>query len=205
MSTLTDAKLRKLPQPIVDKLQSLINRARRLMLIRGLFATLAVALVCILVIMGIDATLTLFSDTIRWALSLTGLAITGLAAWYFLVRPLSRRLTLTRIARVIETRHPELQERISTAVELMNSDDPDSIRGSAELIDEVVNSAVIDVADVSPEKNSHRPEADVQCSWLPASPFSCCCSRRSFRVTSVCYSPAPWRPSSTSAMPTPTR
>ena len=162
MSTLTDAKLRKLPQPIVDKLQSLINRARRLMLIRGLFATLAVALVCILVIMGIDATLTLFSDTIRWALSLTGLAITGLAAWYFLVRPLSRRLTLTRIARVIETRHPELQERISTAVELMNSDDPDSIRGSAELIDEVVNSAVIDVADVNPEKEfaparSRRP------------------------------------------------
>jgi len=162
MSSLTDAKLRQLPQPIVDKLQSLINRARRLMLIRGLFATLAVALVCILIIMGIDAAVTLFSDSLRWALSLTGLAITCIAAWCFLVRPLSRRLTLTHIARVIETRHPELQERISTAVELMSSDDPDSIRGSAELIDEVVNSAVIDVADVSPEKEfaparSRRP------------------------------------------------
>ncbi|MFK5924640.1 MAG: hypothetical protein QM496_20885 [Verrucomicrobiota bacterium] len=151
MSTLTDSDIRNLPAPIVDKLRSLISRVRRLIFLRGLFATIAVGLISILIIMAIDASFTLFSDLARWSLSLCGLAFTLATAWHFLIRPLSRRITLTHIARILETRHPELQERISSAVELMRSDDPDSIRGSKELIDEVVNSAVIDVKDVSPE------------------------------------------------------
>ncbi|MCF6314156.1 MAG: hypothetical protein L3J39_17035 [Verrucomicrobiales bacterium] len=151
MSTLTDSDIRKLPTPIVDKLRSLIRRVRRLIFLRGLFATIAAGLISILLIMAIDASFTLFSDAARWALSLCGLAFTTAIAWHFLIQPLSRKITLTHIARILETRHPDLQERISSAVELMRSDDPDSIRGSQELIDELVNSAVIDVKDVSPE------------------------------------------------------
>ncbi|MDF1825257.1 MAG: hypothetical protein P1U68_11485 [Verrucomicrobiales bacterium] len=150
MSTL-EAAFEHLPQPILDKLQSMIRRVRRLLFIRGLFATLAVALACLLAIMAIDATLTLFSNGTRWALSLAGLGLTGIAAWWFLVRPLSRKFTLTRMARILEIRHPELQERISTAVELLSSNDPDSIKGSEELISEVVDSAVNDVGTVDPK------------------------------------------------------
>ncbi|MEM7698273.1 MAG: hypothetical protein AAF236_07715 [Verrucomicrobiota bacterium] len=95
--------------------------------------------------------MTLFSTTARWALSLTGLLATAVAAWWFLFRPLSRKLTLTHIARILEVRHPELQERISTAVELLSSDDPDSIKGSEELIGAVVDSAVLDVEAVDPK------------------------------------------------------
>lgn len=155
MSTF-EAALGQLPQPILDKLQSMIRRVRRLLFIRGLFATLAVALVCLLAIMAVDATITLFSTTSRWVLSLAGLALTLAAAWWFLVRPLSRRYTLTKMARILEVRHPELQERISTAVELLASDDPDSIRGSQELIQAVVDSAVDDVATVDP-KTEFKP------------------------------------------------
>ncbi len=155
MSTF-EAALGQLPQPILDKLQSMIRRVRRLLFIRGLFATLAVALVCLLAIMAVDATITLFSTTSRWILSLAGLALTLAAAWWFLVRPLSRRYTLTKMARILEVRHPELQERISTAVELLASDDPDSIRGSQELIQAVVDSAVDDVATVDP-KTEFKP------------------------------------------------
>lgn len=151
MSSLTDSDIRNLPAPIVEKLQSLISRVRRLIFLRGLFATIAAGLISILIIMAIDASFTLFSDVARWALSLCGLAFTLGIAWIFLLQPLSRKISLTHIARILETRHPELQERISSAVELMRSDDPDSIRGSQELIDEVVSSAVIDVKDVSPE------------------------------------------------------
>lgn len=151
-----EAALGQLPEPILDKLQSMIRRVRRLLFIRGLFATLAVALACILAIMAIDAAVTLFSTTARWILSLGGLCATLAAAWWFLVRPLSRRFTLTHMARIIEVRHPELQERISTAVELLASDDPESIRGSAELISAVVDSAVIDVAAVDP-KTEFKP------------------------------------------------
>lgn len=146
-----EAALGQLPQPILDKLQSMIRRVRRLLFIRGLFATLAVALVCLLAIMAVDATITLFSTTARWMLSLGALAATLAAAWWFLVRPLSRRFTLTKMARILEVRHPELQERISTAVELLASEDPDSIRGSQELIAAVVDSAVDDVATVDPK------------------------------------------------------
>lgn len=151
-----EAALGQLPQPILDKLQSMIRRVRRLLFIRGLFATLAVALVCLLAIMAVDATITLFSTTSRWILSLAGLAATLVAAWWFLVRPLSRRFTLTKMARILEIRHPELQERISTAVELLASEDPESIRGSQELISAVVDSAVDDVATVDP-KTEFKP------------------------------------------------
>ena len=154
--TTFEAALGQLPKPILDKLQAMIRRVRRLLLIRGLFATLAVALVCLLAIMAVDAAVTLFSTTARWVLSLAGLAATLVAAWWFLMRPLSRKFTLTHMARIIEVRHPELQERISTAVELLASDDPESIRGSAELISAVVDSAVIDVGAVDP-KTEFKP------------------------------------------------
>lgn len=146
-----EATLHQLPEPILNKLRAMIGRVRRLLFVRGFFATLATGLVCVLAIMGIDATVTLFSSAARWALSLAGLGITLAVAWGFLIRPLSRKITLTHIARILEIRHPELQERISTAVELMQSDDPDSIRGSEELISAVVDSAVVDVGKVDPK------------------------------------------------------
>jgi len=151
MSAITDADIKNLPAPIVEKLQGLISRVRRLLFLRGFFATISAALISILVIMAVDASFTLFSDAARWGLSLCALAFTSSIAWRFLIQPLSRKLTLTSIAHILETRHPELQERISSAVELMRSDDPDSIKGSEELINELVNSAVLDVKDVEPE------------------------------------------------------
>ncbi len=150
MSTF-EATLQNLPQPILNKLRAIIGRVRRLLFIRGLSATLAVGLLCVLAIMAIDASFTLFSATARWALTLTGLAITAATAWWFLVRPLSKKITLTHIARILEIRHPELQERISTAVELMSSEDPESVKGSEELIAAVVDSAVVDVDRVDPK------------------------------------------------------
>lgn len=151
MSTF-EATLQRLPEPILNKLHSVVWRVRRLLLIRGIFATLAVGLLCVLTIMAIDAGFTIFSSAVRWGLSLTGLLITVAAGSYFLVRPLSRKLSLTFVARLLEIRHPELQERISTAVELLGSDDPDEIKGSAELIESVVDSAVLDVESVDPRK-----------------------------------------------------
>lgn len=146
-----EATLHHLPRPILDKLRAIIGRVRRLLFIRGFFATLAVGLACLLAIMGIDATVTLFSPAARWALSLSALAVTLATAWWFLIRPLSRKITLTHIARILEIRHPELQERISTAVELMSSSDPESVKGSEELIAAVVDSAVMDVNRVDPK------------------------------------------------------
>ena len=151
MSTF-EATLHQLPRPILEKLRSVIARVRRLLFVRGICATAAVALLCLLAIMAIDASVTIFSTKVRWALSLTGLAVTLATAWWFLLRPLSRKVSLTQVARILEIRHPELQERISTAVELMSSEDPEEIKGSEELIQAVVDSAVLDVENVDPKR-----------------------------------------------------
>ena len=145
----TEQNLRSLPAPIVDKLRSLISRVKRIALLKGICATIAVGLGSLLAIMAIDAAVTLFSSSTRWSLTLSALGLTVLAGWWFVFRPLTKRITLTSIARYVEERHPELQETISSAVQLLTSDDPDEIRGSEELIGEVVKTAVRDVKSVS--------------------------------------------------------
>ena len=98
----------ELPKPIVDKLQRSLERIRRVIILRGTLAVAAVALLAFLGVMGIDALITLYSDLARWLLSLGAFAVTAAAAYRYLVHPLARHLTLADVARVIETRHPEL-------------------------------------------------------------------------------------------------
>jgi hypothetical protein len=84
--------------------------------------------------MAIDAAVVLAHPAARWAFSLAGLTLTAAAAWSMLVVPLARPLTLTRMARVLETRHPDMQERISSALELAACGGADAERASGELI-----------------------------------------------------------------------
>ena len=129
MSTLAVSQNEKnIPRPIVDKLRSVVRRARNVILVRGLLIVCAVALIALLLGMAIDSSILIFSSTIRLAISLTLLGSVFVAAWLFLVRPLSRSFDLTGIARIIEQRHPELEERISSAVELLTSNDASEIR-----------------------------------------------------------------------------
>ena len=145
---LDDALFEALPKPIVDKLLMLIQRLRRVLWLRGGLAVSAVALASILSIMAIDAAVTIFAASVRWSLSLLAVTLTFAAAYRFLYRPLNRRYTLTRIARLIEIRHPELQERISSSVELLSGDE--DTRGSEQLIGELVKQAVSEAEHVSP-------------------------------------------------------
>lgn len=149
---ISEQGLRRLPAPILGKLRQLIGRIRRIALIKGIFAVAATALICLLSIMAIDAVVTIFSPILRWALTLSGLAITLAAAWWWILRPAMKPISLTSIAQAVEKRHPELQETISSSVELLSSDDPDELLGSRELIDEVVKAAVQDIETVSPRK-----------------------------------------------------
>ncbi|MGB3117697.1 MAG: hypothetical protein WBE58_02675, partial [Verrucomicrobiales bacterium] len=148
---ITEDLIRQLPKPILDKLEGLIRRVKGLLLVKGLCATLAVALAAILAIMVIDATLTLYSGTVRWILTLAGLVATLATAWFYLIRPLSKKLSLTIIARILETRHPDLQERISSSVELLATPGAAETKGSKALIAKLVESAVTDVGQLDPK------------------------------------------------------
>ena len=151
-------EMRELPRPIVDALRQVIRRLRRIILLRGVAALAAVTIGSILVVMAIDASVVIFSQVSRWLLTLTifGAAI-AVAVW-FLARPLAKTLTLAGIARAIEEHHPELQERLSSAVELLTSHDLPEMRGSEVLIAALAREAVQDARTVRPRREvSFRP------------------------------------------------
>ncbi|MDP7130739.1 MAG: hypothetical protein QF437_09630, partial [Planctomycetota bacterium] len=139
-----------IPDPIVGKLHDLVIRVRRVVWIRGGLAVAAVMLITILVAMGLDAVVTIFSGGLRWLIFLSWALLSSCAAYHFLYRPLTRRYSITRIARLIETRHPELEERISSAVQLSGDGGP--LRGSEQLIDALVKEAVVDAGKVNPDR-----------------------------------------------------
>jgi hypothetical protein len=146
----SDVTAASLPQPIARALRRLIRRIREVILVRGISAVIATAAASLLLIMAIDASVVLFSDLTRWLLTLSALGLTIASAIWLLILPLARTITLTGTARAIEDRHPELQERISSAVELLMSRDMPEIRGSQVLIDALAAEASRDAAHVRP-------------------------------------------------------
>ena len=134
---------------MLQTLRRSLRRRRGVLLVRGLLGTAAVALIALLAAMAVDQWTDLFVTHSRWALSLSVLGVTLVAAWWLLVRPQRRALTVLAVARAIESHHPELEERLSSAVELLASHDDPSIRGSGAMIAALADQAV--------EQRPHRP------------------------------------------------
>jgi len=141
-----------LPPEVTAQLKRMIRRVRLILLARGLLAVIAVALGAVLTIMAVDAAVVLVHPAARWAFSLAGLALAAATAWTLLARPLARPLTITRMARVLETRHPDMQERISSAIELAAQGGEEAARASAELIALLTQDATSDLAGVHPKQ-----------------------------------------------------
>lgn len=141
----------RLPRSIVEKLDLVIRRIHRIILLRGVMMVTAVAMGLLLVLMAIDGLIVMFSRTLHTVLSLCALLVTIAVAWLCLVRPLLRRYTLTAIARLLEIRHPELEERISSAIDLLGSNDSAVKKGSDALIAELVKAAEVDALAVRPQ------------------------------------------------------
>ena len=150
--TSTAIQREALPEGIQATLRRLIWRTRAAIVLRGVLATLAAAHIGILAAMGIRTQWIVVEPWQAYALTLGWLAAGAAMAYFMLVRPLARSFTLTGIARLIESRHPELQERISSTVELLSSTDAPEIRGSASLIRALAAEAGRDVRTVRPRK-----------------------------------------------------
>ena len=58
-----------MPESVKAILDASIRRVRRIYLLRGIAATLSVAIAAALAVMAVDACFTLFSDAARWLLS----------------------------------------------------------------------------------------------------------------------------------------
>ena len=141
-SRIPDIPFSALPKPIARTLRAAGARIRRIVMVRGIFAVLAAALISILCIMAVDAMVTILNPWVRWGLWACGVAAVVIVARTALFQPLSRKLTPALLAGLIERNHPELEERLSTVVELMAS--PDSLAEGSDLLMKVVTEAAVE-------------------------------------------------------------
>ncbi len=141
-----------IPDPIVALLRQTIRRARTVVIWRGACAVTAIGLGAFLLVMAADAVLIL-NTWLRYALSFPAYAVTLAAVFRFLIRPLARTFSLGGMARLIEMNHPEMQERLSSSVELlMAAGDRRAVRGSEALINALAAEAVRDARRVRPRQ-----------------------------------------------------
>lgn len=134
-----------LPPEIASSLRRVLGRVRRIQLLKGILATLAALVFSLVAIMLIDWAFVVERRALRWVMTGSALLVTLITFFRYVVAPLSKRISLTRVARYVETHHPDMQERISTAVSLAGRGDA----GSQVLIDEVIKEAAMDASRVN--------------------------------------------------------
>lgn len=139
---------------ITRALASLRRRIRRIQASRGIFRFGLFFLAGLSLLITVDfvfAPLPLLPRLVLFALWLGALAWTLIGA---LLRPLGRSISDVKLARWLELRHPEIQERISTAIELDGKDAGLSESLLAELSAEAAND--ISTIDPKEEVSIHR-------------------------------------------------
>lgn len=137
----------QLPHQITDRLKAILRRVRRIQFFRGILGVLTLSLATLLLIMAADFLLAPLSSAIRWVLFVGLLLVVLGSLWALFVRPLHKKIELLQIARWLEVRHPELQERISTAMELAGTS---GAGVSPNLLEELIKKAEVDVQDINP-------------------------------------------------------
>ncbi|MFB3903021.1 MAG: DUF4175 family protein [Acidobacteriota bacterium] len=100
-----------------DKIRQVRRRMRWILFAKGLAVSLGIA-IAILILAGFAADHWNYSaSALRLARAGSLIAILAVFGW-FLVRPLLRPVPDTRLARYVEERHPEIQDRLVSAIEL---------------------------------------------------------------------------------------
>ncbi len=133
-------------QDIGKRLATVRSSIRRAQWQRGGLLLATVALGGLLAIMAADHFLAPLPLAARWILFSLWLAAVVVALWVGL-RPLLRKIGLVQVARWIEGRHPEIEERMSTVLELSGGD----AGASAGLMEELARAAGEDVGKVDPK------------------------------------------------------
>jgi hypothetical protein len=126
-----------------SRLQDVRRRIRRVQATRAALVIATIALGGLFVVMATDYFLGPLPTAARWVLTGGWLVAVGVAARSG-TRPLRTPVSLLQVARWLETRHPEMEERLSTALELESA----SGGVSASLVELLARSAEADVRNV---------------------------------------------------------
>lgn len=108
----------KLPQHVEKLLRVGRRRTNRLRRGRAIAVVGALALAVLALAMAVDATVTIFDDVVRWALTLAVYLTAAGGALAAAVRLVRGRPTFPQLARQVDAAHPELQERLATLVDV---------------------------------------------------------------------------------------
>lgn len=130
-------------EEIRERLRGVRWRMRRAQAWRGAMVVATVALGGLVVMMGIDLAVSPLPGWLRWAMFVAWVAAVGWAMRAGFT-PLLQKIGLVQVARWIEARHPEMQERMSTVLELSGGGGG----GSAELLGVIGREAAADAGTV---------------------------------------------------------
>lgn len=126
-----------------SRLQGVRSRIRRVQAARAALVIATIALGGLFAVMAVDYFLGPLPTAARWVLTGAWLVAVGVAA-RFGTLPLRTPVSLLQVARWLETRHPEMEERLSTALELEGT----SGGVSASLVELLARAAEADVRNV---------------------------------------------------------
>jgi len=107
----------KLDPRILSKLRAFADRRRKLIIIRGIAAALAMLLATMLVVAAVDY-LFVLPDEVRWSLSALAYLAVIVAEWRTCLRLLAHAPNPRTLARLVEHAEPKLREDLISAVEL---------------------------------------------------------------------------------------
>ena len=137
--------------PITPRLEPVLRRLRQrirhVRASRGALITAVTALAGLLALVAIDCAFAPLPTLVRWLCPLVWLALVTSVAALWWVLPLRQPLDLVRIARWLEIRHPALDERISTVLEVSGHQGGGMSTG---LIDVLAREAAIDLVQIDP-------------------------------------------------------
>ena len=102
---------------IKEKLNAFAKRRRRLIVMRGVFSAVAMLLLTMLIIAGIDLSVRM-ADWVRWTLSGAAYLIVFIIAWRQCLTWLLHAPDARQLARLVEHAEPKLREDLLSAVEL---------------------------------------------------------------------------------------
>ena len=111
-----------LPFAVRKLLETAAARVRRLRLLSGCAAVGIVWILGVAGVMTVDSRIVIFDDGLRWAMTGGVLLLTLVAALFGVVLPLRRKTDFRRTATLLDARHPEHEERLSSLVELAETD-----------------------------------------------------------------------------------
>lgn len=134
-------------EEIQAKLGEVRDRIRKVQLTRGTLVTATIALAGLLLMMAADWLFAPLPGAARWALFIVWIA-SIIYAGRVGFAPYFRKIGLVQIARWIEMRHPEIQERMSTVLEISKQE---GNIASTDLIDALGLAAHRDIEGVNPD------------------------------------------------------